>query len=94
MKHEGRTGCTKEDYSSTLWQNGSEWLTTPDKWPSFLNLQPSIPPLVVAAAVATEFIPTEPTPLDVGLHCVISVEGYSTLGKLLTVTVYMCFIFR
>ena len=73
--------------SSTLWQNGPEWLTTPDQWPS--AQQPPIPPLVVAAAVATEFIPTEPTPPDVRLHCVISIARYSTLGKLLTVTAYV-----
>ena len=39
--------------------------------------------------MATEFVPAEPTPPAVGLQCVISIDRYSTLSKLLTVTAYV-----
>ena len=77
--------------SSRLWQHVPDWLTTPSLWSSCE--QPSLPPLLVAAATATEFIPTPPNQLDVGLHCVISIHRHSTLSKLLTVTAYvLCFV--
>ena len=44
--------------SSSLWQNGPTRLTTPDKWPLFD--QSLLPPLLVAAAVATKIVPTDP----------------------------------
>ena len=73
--------------SSSLWQNGPTWLTTPDRWPSFDQLP--LPPLLVAAAVATEFVPADPATPTVGLHCVILLNRYSTLCKLLRVTAYV-----
>ena len=73
--------------SSSLWQNGPAWITTPTRWPSFD--QPILPPLLVAAAVATEFVPAEPDKPAVGLHCIISLERFSTLCKLLRVTAYV-----
>ena len=73
--------------SSTLWKNGPTWLAKTDKWPSFD--QPPLPPLLVAAAVATDFIPADPIMPRNGLHCVISLYRYSTLGKLLCVTAYV-----
>ena len=61
------SGITAETLmSSSLWQNGPTWLTTPDRWPSFD--QPPLPPLLVAAAVATEFVPADPATPTVGLH--------------------------
>ena len=78
---------TQSLISSTLWQHGPEWLTTPEQWPTFQ--QPPLPTLVVAAAVATEFVPTERTPPDIGLHAIISIDRYNTLGKLLAVTAYV-----
>ena len=72
---------------SELWQHGPEWLTSPSLWPS--SELPTLSPLLVAAATATEFIPTGPTQPDVGLHCVIAINRHSTLGKLLTVTAYV-----
>ena len=73
--------------SSTLWQHGPAWLTTPNRWPSFD--QPILPPLLVAAAVATEFVPAEPITPTVGLHCVIMLYRFNTLSKLLRVTAYV-----
>ena len=73
--------------SSSLWKNGPAWITTPHRWPSFD--QPSLPPLLVAAAVASEFVPAEPDTPTVGLHCIISLERFSTFSKLLRVTAYV-----
>ena len=57
-------------------------------WPS--SELPLIPPLVLAVAVATEFVPPEPTTLpDTGLHLVISIDRHITLCKLLAVTAYV-----
>ena len=76
---------------SSLWQQGPKWLTTPHQWPS-----PQLPllwPLVLAAAVATEFVPIKQVPPDLGLHYIISISHYATLNKLLSVTVYiLCFV--
>ena len=81
-------GITTETLtSSSLWQNGPAWLTTPDRWPLFD--QPPLPPLLVAAAVATDFVPADPATPTVGLHCVILLNRYSTLCKLLHVTAYV-----
>ena len=73
--------------SSPLWQHGPSWLTTPDQWPVFQL--PPLPPLFVAAAIATEFVPQEPSPPAFGLDCVMSIDNYSTLHKLLAVTAYV-----
>ena len=73
--------------SSTLWQHRPAWLTTPNRWPSFD--QPILPPLLVATAVATEFVPVEPITPTVGLHCVIMLDRFNTLSKLLRVTAYV-----
>ena len=73
--------------SSSLWQNGPTWLTTPDKWPLFK--QPPLPRLVIAAAVAIEFVPADPATSTLGLLCVILLNRYSTLCKLLRVTAYV-----
>ena len=73
--------------SSSLWQHGPKWLPSPDKWPTS-QLTP-IPPLVLAATVATEFVPTVPTLPDSGLHCIIIIDHYSTLYKLLAATAYV-----
>ncbi|XP_065911194.1 uncharacterized protein [Dysidea avara] len=73
--------------SSSLWNHGPKWLPDPSEWPS-PQLLP-IPPLVLAAAVETEFVPSKPTLPDTGLHCVISIKRYSTLRKLLAVTAYV-----
>ena len=81
-------GITTETLtSSSLWQNGPAWLTTPDRWPLFDH--PPLPPLLVAAAVATDFVPADPATPTVGLHCVILLNRYSTLCKLLHVTAYV-----
>jgi len=48
--------------SSSLWQQGPKWLTTPHKWPS--SQPPHLPPLVLAAA--TEFVPSEQAPTALG----------------------------
>ena len=68
-------------------QNGPAWITTPDRWSSFD--QPTLPPLLVAAAVASEFVPAEPDTPTVGLHCIISLDRFSTLSKLLRVIAYV-----
>jgi len=73
--------------SSSLWQHGPSWLTTPDQWPVF-QLPPLLP-LFIAAAIATEFVPQEPSPPAHGLHCVMSIEKYSILHNLLAVTAYV-----
>ena len=73
--------------SSPLWQHGPSWLTTPDQWPVFQL--PPLPPLFVAAAIANEFVPQEPSPPALDLHCVMSIDNYSTLHKLLAVTAYV-----
>ena len=77
--------------SSLLWNHGPTWLTTPSQWPSFQP--PSLPPLVLAAAMATEFVPAERPPPSLGIHCIISVDQHSSLNKLLSVSVYVtCFV--
>ena len=81
-----RGTTTKVLISSKLWQRGPDWLTTPSLWPSCE--QPCLSPLLVAAATTTEFVPSVPDQPDVGLHCVISINQYSTLNKLLTVTAH------
>ena len=69
--------------SSSLWKQRPKWLTTPHQWPS--PQLPHLRPLVLAAAVATEFVPIEQAPPD----CIISISRYATLNKLLLVTVYI-----
>ena len=77
--------------SSSLWQHGPSWLTTPDQWPVFQL--PPLSPFFIAAAIATEFVPQEPSPPALGLHCIMSINDYSTLHKLLAVTALVfCFI--
>lgn len=73
--------------SSPLWNYGPAWLTNPSQWPSFQL--PPLPPLVLAAAVATEFVPAEQPPPNLGLHCIISVDRYSSFNKLLSVSAYV-----
>jgi len=82
-----RGTTTKVLVSSSLWKYGPKWLTTPNQWPSFQP--PPLPPLVLAAAVATEFVPIERALLDLGLYCVISVDKYCSLNKLLSVSTYV-----
>jgi len=82
-----RGTTTEALMSSSLWQQGPKWLTTPHQWPS--SQPPHLPPLVLAAAVATEFVPTEQVPTALGLHCVISIDRYYSLDKLLSVTAYV-----
>ena len=48
-----------------------------------------IPPLIVAATVATEFVLTVPPLPDSGLHCIIIIDRYIILCKLLAVTAYV-----
>ena len=79
-----RGTTTEALMSSSLWQHGPKWLATPHQWPS--SQPPHLPPLVLAAAVATEFVPTEQAPTDLGLHCIISIDRYGSLDKLLSVT--------
>jgi len=67
--------------SSSLWQNELAWITAPDRWPSFD--QPTLLPLLVAGEVASEFVPAEPDTPTVGLHCIISLDCFSTFSKLL-----------
>ena len=77
-------GTTYESLmSSSLWQHGPQWLTTPHQWPSS---PPTLPTLALAAAVATEFVPIEQPPPDLGLHCIISINRHGSLNKLLSVT--------
>jgi len=73
--------------SSSLWQHGPLWLTTPDQWPVFQL--PPLSPLFIAAAMATEFVPQEPSPPAQGLHCIMSNEKCNSLYKLLSVTAYV-----
>ena len=81
-------GVTAETLiSSSLWQNGPSWLTTPDRWPLFD--QPPLPPLLVAAEVTTKFVPGDPATPTLSLHCVILLNRYGTLHKLLHVTTYV-----
>ena len=81
-------GATTEALmSSPLWNYGPTWLPTPSQWPSFQP--PPLPPLVLAAAVATEFVPAERTPPSLGLHCIISVNRYGSLNKLLSVSAHV-----
>ena len=75
--------------SSQLWQHGPKWLTMPNQWPSLQPLPP-LSPLVLAAAVATEFVPIQQEPLGFGLHQIITIGRHSSLIKLLTVTAYVC----
>ena len=82
-----RGTSTEALMSSSLWNYGPKWLTTPSQWPSFQP--PPLPPLVLAAAVATEFIPTQRPPPNLGLHCVISTDRYSSLNKLLCISAYV-----
>ena len=82
-----RGTTTEALISSPLWNYGPTWLTTPSKWPSF---QPApLPPLALAAAVATEFLPAERPWSNLGLHCIITIDQYSSLNKLLAVTAYV-----
>ena len=46
-------------------------------------------PLLVAAATATEFVPTTPSQPDIGIHRVVFINRHSTLNKLLTVIAYV-----
>jgi len=39
--------------------------------------------------MATEFVLTEQTPPDTGLHCIISIDGHGSLNKLLLITAYV-----
>ena len=73
--------------SSALWQHGPKWLPNPNEWPS--SQLPPIPPLVLATAVATEFVPAVPSLPDTGVHYIISIDHYSTLCKLLAVTAHV-----
>ena len=75
--------------SSQLWQHGPKWHTMPNQWPSLQPLPP-LSPLVLAAAVATEFVPIQQEPPDFGLHQIITIGRHSSLIKLLTVTAYVC----
>ena len=75
--------------SSQLWQHGPKWLTMPNQWPSLQPLPP-LSPLVLAAAVAAEFVPIQQEPPDFGLHQIITIGRHSSLIKLLTITVYVC----
>ena len=52
-------------------------------------MAPPLPPLVLAAAVATEFVPAEQPPPNLGLHCIISVDRCSSFNKLLFVSTYI-----
>ena len=72
--------------SSSLWQHGPKWLTTPHQWPSS---PPTLPTLALAAAVATEFVPIEQPPPDLGLHCIIFINRHGSLNKLLSVTAHV-----
>ena len=82
-----RGTTTQALMSSKLWQHGPDWLTTPSLWP-FCE-QPCLSPLLVAAATATEFVPTVPNQPDIGLHCFISINRHNTLSKLLIETAYV-----
>jgi len=82
-----RGTSTEALMSSSLWNFGPPWITTPSQWPS-LQTQP-LPPLVLAAAVATEFIPAEQPPPASGLRCIINVDRYNSLNKLLSVSAYV-----
>ena len=46
-------------------------------------------PLFIAAAIATEFFPQEPSPPALGLHRLMSIDNYSTVHKLLAVIAYV-----
>jgi len=73
--------------SSPLWNYGPTWLTAPSQWPSFQP--PPLPPLVLAAAVATEFVPAEQPLPNLGLHCIIS----AALSISCCLSVHMLFVY-
>ena len=80
-------GTTYESLmSSSQWQHGPKWLTTLHQWPS---LTPPLPSLALATAVATEFVPIEQPPPNLGLHCIFLSNHHSSLNKLLSVTAHI-----
>jgi len=77
----------KQFQSSRTWLSGPPWLPNQHQWPKWE--QEPISHLHAVAAMADEFTPEQGAPPDVGLHLVISVGRFSTLTKLLRVTVYV-----
>ena len=71
--------------SSLLWRFGPQWLTTRDNWPAWL---PSTALHMQAAVLNSEFIPVT-SPTQHGLHQIIDLSNYSTLGKVLGITAYV-----
>ena len=87
--YQGVLYSTEALMSSSPWNYGPKWLTTSSQWLPFQP--PPLPPLVLAMAVATEFIPTERPPSDLGLHCVFLLTDTAHLTSC-CVSVYMLFI--
>ena len=81
-------GLTFEQFkSSSLWVSSPTWLPDRQNWPLWQHS--SIFHLHAVAAMSDEFSPSEQTPHNTGLRCIIKVKDYSTLHKLLTVTAHV-----
>ena len=73
--------------SSTLWSQGPPWITTQNHWPTW---QPSSSLQMLATTTTTkEVTPTESIQETNGLHHIINLTNYSSLGKLIAVTAYV-----
>ena len=73
--------------SSSLWCFVPQWLTTYDYWPAW---QPSATLHLQAAVVSTsQFVPVTASSTQPGLHHIIDLSNYNTLGKVLGITAYV-----
>ena len=75
----------KQFHSSRMWLHEPPWLLNQQQGPVWE--QEPISHLHAVVATLEESIPDQRTPSDVGLHLIISVVRFSTLTKLLRVTV-------
>ena len=75
--------------SSTLWNQGPQWLPSHTCWPTW-QFSPTLQ-LQALAITASEFTPPTNQRLNTsGIHCVTETFNYSKLFKLLGVTAYTC----
>ena len=81
-------GLTFQQFqSSAQWIHGPPWLPHQQQWPKWDHSP--ISHLHAVATIVDDFIPTEQTPPDIGLHIIIEVRRFSTLRRLLAVTTYV-----
>ncbi|XP_065917809.1 uncharacterized protein [Dysidea avara] len=88
-------GLTTDQFNATLhlWMNGPTWLRVQHQWPTWQ--QSDISHLHAIAAVSDTFQPEIQTPFTTGLHHVLNISNYSTLNRLLLITVHVLrFIFN